>query len=637
MLTLRSRYPLFSLAAIGLVAVAWWSLEPSTSDAAHPGAAPKIAAVRDEPLRAERANEARAVVEDAPSKEPEPAVPEALPAAAAEREISIRGRVLGLDGEPRVGVGLGLCEQDGARPLAWSATDGTFQLELTGLGAAIGGVDRDHATLRASRVLATNVASEHVVVVAPARDVVGRVVDELGNAVAGAQVRLELPEADLARIAHALDTTEEIARSTESDADGRFALPRLPVAAGLVLSAAREGHVAARAVADPTWPSELELVLTRATPTEPTVEGLVLHADGRAAAGALVQLDRIRATTDATGHFELSFEPERVHALAPLVASLRGFWPAVDAQFGARVAHRQQLSPVRLVLGAAALSIRGRVVDASGGPLAGWNVAASDATVLAPNTTPITYAEDLAGEGQGREATSGADGSFELHGLADREYALQAIDRSTLVKVVAEHVRAGSTDVVLTVPLDAALERVAGRVVGADGLPIADVRIAVHVTVDSAAGARVDWIGAQAASDQQGRFELARVPRKFAVLALDGDAVVPVRHKVEQFDLTTEIELRAARRCRFRVVADAETAEPPTSVRLLALDGTDERIEIHEAQSWSSFHQLALSNGASQVVCAAEGAHVLVFLRMQTEVARRRIELVPGEVLEIRP
>ena len=634
---MRPRYLLLSLAAIGLVAVASWTLDTSTSDAAHPSAAPDDARVVGEPAREVEPLESRVLADDGARSEPEPATSEALPATAEEKAISIRGRVLGVDGQPQVGVGLGLWEVSGAPPLAWSATDGTFQLELPDLGAALGAVDGEHATLRASRVLATNATSEHVVVVAPARDVSGRVVDELGTAVAGAEVRLELPDANLARIAHALDTTYAIERSAESDAEGRFAFARLPVAAGLVLGATREGHVAARVVANPSWPEPLELVLARVAPAEPTVEGLVVHADGRAAAGAHVQLDGIRATTDATGHFELTFEPEQVHALAPLVASLRGFWPAVDAQFGARIAHRQVVSPVRLALGAAAQSIRGRVVDASGGPLAGWSVAAADATVLAPNSVPITYAEDLAAEGNGREATSGPDGSFELHGLADREYALRAIDRTTLVKVVAEHVRAGSSEVVLTVPLDAALERVAGRVVGADGTPIADVRIAVHLTVDSAAGARVDWIGAQAVSDERGGFVLARVPRKFAVIALDGDAVVPSRHPTAQLDLDSEILLRAARRCRFRVVADADAAEKPTSVRLLALDGTDERIEIHEAQSWSSFHQLPLSDGASQVVCAAEGAHVLVFLRMQTEVARRRFELVPGEVLDIRP
>jgi hypothetical protein len=359
----------------------------------------------------------------------------------------------------------------------------------------------------------------------------------------------------------------------------------------------------------------------------------VVHADGRAAAGARVQLDAVRAAADASGAFELRFEPGEIHASAPLVASLPSFWPAIEADWGARLARGEQLSPVRLVLGGASLSIRGRVVDAGGGALAGWEVAVVDATALTPNSFPIEYVEDLAGDGAGRATTSGADGGFELRGLAARAYTLHALDRATLVKVVAEEVPAGSDGVVLRVAADARLERVAGRVVGADGGAIANVRVGVRMNVESAEGARVDWVGAQAVTDEQGRFELASVPRRFAEIALGGDAIVPVRHSVDRLDLAGELVLRAARRCHFRVRVASDSAA--TSFRLEALDGSEERIEKHQASSWSSFDRLRLVDGVSDVVSAAEGAHVLVLQRGGVEIARRRIELIPGDVAEI--
>src|SRR5262249_25545478 len=144
-----------------------------------------------------------------------------------------------------------------------------------------------------------------------------------------------------------------------------------------------------------------------------------------------------------------------------------------------------------LHLGAAPRSIHGRVLDASGAPVAG-------AAVWTPDTTPFGLVAQESGENSflgdvtleaflvgppgpwesSAHALTGADGAFELDGLLDRPYALFALDPRTLAGAGPLELSGGDEHGLLR--LDAPVARaIAGRVRSPSGTPLAGVRVAL--------------------------------------------------------------------------------------------------------------------------------------------------------------
>lgn len=221
---------------------------------------------------------------------------------------------------------------------------------------------------------------------------------------------------------------------------------------------------------------------------------LVRDDGGRPIVGAKVQARgsagivlTVEGTTDASGAADLTGLPRG--ALLTLEVSAAGF---ASAEVAARPIDE---SPFTVTLAKGAV-VKGRVVDASGAPI-------EKALVFVMNrrATPAP------------RATSGADGAFELPGLADDAYKLFAqaagfrdLDPVSLIIEDAE----GRSDLELRLESPAPLR---GRVVGPDGAPVAGAVVSLAAPSalerfdDSAAVSR-------AITDDGGSFEIAGSTRE---------------------------------------------------------------------------------------------------------------------------
>jgi 5-hydroxyisourate hydrolase-like protein (transthyretin family) len=162
------------------------------------------------------------------------------------------------------------------------------------------------------------------------------------------------------------------------------------------------------------------------------------------------------------------------------------------------------------VLLEAGLSIRGKVVDGAGAPIAGADLFAYPAEVMDGQLDPEAM--------RPYQATSDADGAFTLRGLEERGYALGVTATGYVQRggVPAVH-RPGGEPVVLTL---AATRRLRGRVVLEGTTDSAGPGIEVEVEAVSG-----PWSGGSAGSattDEDGAFEVADLDGKRFLITARG-------------------------------------------------------------------------------------------------------------------
>ena len=560
---------------------------------------------------------------------------EAPPAEPAASSVLVRGRVLdaageGLAGVPIVKTGswLGLPERT---ELAVSGSGGRFEAELA-LGRESVKLqckpDSGFATLRAAKLERASAAREHVLVAAPEIELGGAVVAARGGPLAAASLRFEVPIAAFTGFPVPLDGTVGAPVEEKTGADGRFARLRVPAVAGATLTAGAKGF-RARTLEAPLEPrADLWIELEALAPGEPWLRGIVLHADGSAAKGAAVRLGSMATKSADDGSFEL--EKDWAFPETPLVAALRGFQPAILPRAGELLELEFAPAPVRLVLGGPTLAIAGSILDAEGEPCRGWKVGVHDGTILTPSCVPFDLAEDLA-RGKKIATASDAEGAFELQGLSERDYVVEAFDEDTLLLVRSEPVPAGTRDLELRVPASAYHARLAGRVVGRDARPVAGARVSSRLVTARNGGAVSYLNGPEASTDESGAFELENVPRRHVELDVAGDLVIPATFELDEAP-GPDLRLEVARRCHLRVELAPGEAEAPDA--LSALDGEGNALSLFTFQGngWSSSTRLQLSRLGTHPLGVSEDARTLVFYRESSEQRRAPIELVPGEL-----
>jgi protocatechuate 3,4-dioxygenase beta subunit len=491
-----------------------------------------------------------------------------------------------------------------------------------------------HATLCPSLVTAQNVGREHLVVVARAVNLAGRVVDESGAGIGGARVTVSLASELRRRFPYPLDMTrrEDVSLTTEDD--GSFEVEGAPTFEGGSLGASAPGHQAASIPIPGASHADLVLRLTAEAPRsepEKLVEGRVLLPDRSPAEDAQVQYASEKATTDSEGRFRLPF-PGPVEPKTILAAGKKGFGTAVIADFGeqAQAVLPHPPGPFTLVLGEHH-AIAGNVQDSRGEPAKGWQVSLWRGTELSEYSIPPDLAEHL---GRGSKTTTDEQGAFRLTGLADRKYVILAYDQKTLVSLRSAPVHAGTEDLVLRVPADAVYERVAGRVLSRGGLPLKDVQVqAKLVTYSTSFGS--SWISARqsALTDEDGTFELHDFPSAFASLELSGESIVPEDFELEAGARIENLRLEVAQRCHFRVeVGPAVEGDLYATME----DEAGENLTLYRFQSrgWTGSTNSQLEAGAANLFTASEDARTLV-VRVGEEVRRMPVDLDPGRVTEI--
>lgn len=408
----------------------------------------------------------------------------------------------------------------------------------------------------------------------------------------------------------------------ESDRDGRFSI-FAPIVGGALLTADAP-NCAPAAFAIPNGPKN-DIVFRLAPPGETgrEVTGFVTHKDGSPAPRAIVRAGPRWARPAADGSFRIRIPPPSSSGVPPLIATETGHQSAIAREPGP--------NPVRLVLGDPPRSIRGRVVDAHGALKVGWRVELVNGDPYDEGAFPREGSESASSNRPSTFRTED-DGSFELNGLSDRYYSIQVWSEKELVKVVVERILAGRDDVVITVPDDAILPKLEGRVVARDGSGIPGVNVRAKLVLHRAF--KSTWMEPSATSitDVEGRFTLESVPAQFSLIELSGENVFRSMREVDSIDRSQPVVFEVARKCRFHF-------EPaPGSIAVDAFEVRDQDDKPLPLELWREpgtsipRDRCKLSEIRDAHVFGAEDARSIVYYDANSvEILRRGVRLVPGQ------
>jgi len=251
------------------------------------------------------------------------------------------------------------------------------------------------------------------VVLTPGVRVAGRVVDEGGDPVAGASVRLTPAGTTMVTSRGPMESMRGFA---VSETDGRFAIEGVEAGKVRLVATAQgflEGEVPGFDVVTGRDIDDLEVVLRRGS----VVTGRVTGPDGAPVSGARVQMVEEAgrgsyrmggsASSDGDGNYRLEGVPEGAHSFAAQGEGLQRAVRDLEVRTG------ENRLDFRLEGGH---EVSGRVVDSSGQPAAGAMVRLSSTGDRIPTMSR-----------SGRpEARSGADGSFRISGVATGVYDVAA-------------------------------------------------------------------------------------------------------------------------------------------------------------------------------------------------------------------
>lgn len=579
----------------------------------------------------------------------------------------IVGRVLGVDGLPFAGAEVSLAtpwqDESGVepRPTAVSDRSGVFELPVATAGGQVVCVSPGFTTVFAGYDRSIGATTtEPIVVVAPELSFAGTIVGPDGQPVPSAIVTVELPPGFRARFEEILDSSSALTWTDTSRDDGAFELLEVPFVAEATLAVSAEGFHPLEQALPAVDSANLEIVLTPLEPDHQTITGVVVDEQGEPIAGAHVAHGMDTTLTNSDGEFrfftgaEGSFNRRYGYDAPAIIAVKAGYQPGSVERVRAD-SQNEWPDPLRITLGPPPLSIRGRVVDAEGNPLASHFVWLSDSTTFGALPTgqrpTITQLETLMA---GREPAfwdsvrTDANGRFELDGLQDRPYRVAVLSPTTLQRLLTDPIPAGSQDIDLTLHPDELTERVAGRVVDRRGEPIPG--ITVMLMCDAFAGQfqgrtygtrHLHTDGVE--TDEQGRFEFEHVPAADIYLRLGGDLILPLEYGrghegglegLVGTDHLTDFDVPVALRTHVRV----ELTDPARAQTIQFLDAEGEILPINVMEGRGRYTVVAyeLVEGRTPTLAMPDTAWTLVFRRGEEEVHRMPVELHPGDINVLR-
>jgi protocatechuate 3,4-dioxygenase beta subunit len=369
--------------------------------------------------------------------------------------------------------------------------------------------------------------------------------------------------------------------------DGRFVVPDLEAGTYAVVAAA-PGHLPARADAVEVAAGAAARVALTLTVGGHSVTGVVSDASGGPIEGATVTAarrealgagDMIAATlTDRDGRYRLTLAPGSY-----VVSGEREDYVRATADL--EVADLDRTLDLRLV---PAGVVEGIVKDvASGAPVAGAKVEASAAR-------PGRFG----GGRRSRPVTTDAGGRFRLTGLTPGAIALSArVDADGRQSPEPTEVLLGIGEQVTGVELWVeAAPYLAGRVVDADGRPIADANVM----------AMGGTSGESTQTDPDGRFRVLGLdPGAYQVFASHPRYASAPPRRIELADRSvTDLELRLT--ASPRVVG---RVEPPTEAAITV--DPDRDPAGFEPTMWTAIDQRSRPDGSFEVTPITAGAHTI--------------------------
>ena len=555
----------------------------------------------------------------------------------------VRGRVIDPAGSPQAGLEVGVLLPDDLDPVtARSGEDGTFHLVSPFPSCQIAATEPGWTTLRLGEAGLEDPPALATVVATRAGSVAGTVLGPGGEPLRRARIDAFLDEAFRASLPGDPSLGIRGKWHADTDGEGAFVIERVPIAPGTRLETSCRGFRTDVRPLDEIPEAPLRIVLEPLPPEGPVIVGTVVLEDGQPASGAEVCFGPVHEHADARGAFRL--ECSRFDEETPLVACLRGRQPAVIARYGSTIraasghAASGELPPERLVIAGMALSIAGRVVDEHGEGGKGWRVALQDGTVLDPAGGARGIAEARVG---GRiEVRTGARGSFELTGLADRPYTLLVSGRDRRMRFEtcarSQPIPAGTRDALIVLPSAEVGDSIVGRLVTASGDPVPGASVGLGRPAQPGTAAELGLQGRfRSTTGPDGRFEIAGAPTGLLRLVASAPPILPVLAVLEPDAERSDVRLVARERRTF--VFDGSAAQPlPGWIR--ALDGAGSPVPFWTADAGTprSLAYAEILEGRSEMLVLGDDAREIVVGRGGRELGRVPFAALPGEVARVR-
>lgn len=508
-----------------------------------------------------------------PQQEPDVAVLPAL-TQLSSRVVSAR------DGRPL------------ARALVWGADHGAFVRTGADGGFKLPAPTKDESWIQAAAagflLQNSQVAGGRVPTLAlePVYAAAGKVVDEDGRPVAGADLRASIQTTPRVMSIPNAFRSGGLGRSGES---GRFRLGNLLPGFGYELKVTRRGFAPLKMELPAREPGQPGAEMTIVLRSGRMAFGMVVDGGRQPVAGASVTLkpgmpagisarlrqarnpEKFEGATDASGRFEIQALPAGTF---DMVVRGTGFAPlTVPGLVVPEGKGRTDLGTVMLAPGAA---VRGKVTDPKGNPIAGAEVRAAAAR---GETMPLLPGMDEQGPA---DALTAADGLFTLEDRAPGE--------SLDLKVSHPKYGPGSAPAV-SVPTEQPVRivlqpnaRVSGKVTGPDRRPVAGAYVSVNEMTSVSFGGGSSRMLAMSnhqgtVTDEEGAFSFNDVAP--GPIEVSASATGRQRAKLEGLevkpgqDLTgVELLLAPGGVIEGRVIADGRPM-PGVEVALLAPSSTE--------------------------------------------------------------
>jgi beta-lactamase regulating signal transducer with metallopeptidase domain len=384
---------------------------------------------------------------------------------------------------------------DGKAVLEWpkGATVNTLQVKLRKAGFA------PYVIILSDNVHPIRFPALKVLRLVPGITIGGVVRDEAGKAIAGAKVTVQAPPAEAEEAYYRLDLAE-----TTTDGDGRWHMADAPTdLRGVYLTISAPGFL--RKGGPVSRDPEAAIVLKRGF----TVKGRVLDAAGNPLAGANVTgadnwgSEPKPTTTDTRGEFALQNCPP-----GPSVVTVQaaGFAPELQE------VHPED-QPALVFHLAPGHTVRGKIVDRQGKPIAGATMAA--------DTWRRHRSLDF-------RVDSDKDGRFEWK---DAPEDVILFDFFKAGYMSHRHVAISPAGPEHTITLDPVLV-ISGRVTdAATGRPVPSFRVVQELVFSNSP--RVDWLEQQAAAFSDGQYTIKQSePYAGYAVRIDADGYKPADSRV---------------------------------------------------------------------------------------------------------
>jgi protocatechuate 3,4-dioxygenase beta subunit len=393
----------------------------------------------------------------------------------------------------------------------------------------------------------------------------------------------------------------------------------------------------------------LQITLIGLDQADQSVSGIVVDPAGRPVEGARVALGNATTRTGTGGAFafdlravaaervasEPAEEPTRLCAIQP------GFLPAVLE----RAKSDAWPKPLILRLGGEPLVIDGRVVDADGKPVAHAEVWTSDETQfgyieLEGGEMSVRFGANvegiLRGDPHARRLRTDAAGSFALTGLMDHEYRVHVLDVKHLRATTATFA-AGTRNIEIRLPKEPTHEHVAGRVTSLSGEPIAGVQVVLLRRSAGAEGLELDRMESSPhTTDAEGRFTFDDIARAMTSIQVRGEglALSGSERAIAPQDDVQHLELSVPMTVHVQVETDKSAGFD--KLQVLDQDGKALEAGIYHGNSAYAMRDIPLKEGRTEVFTVSETGKTLVLYAKGTEMLRKPLKLVRGDVNAIK-